>query len=268
MLGSLGKSIVNTSKSAYSDYYLSMTQEALRPYFSVITVVRNAVSTIEYCIKSVETQSYRDFEYIVVDSLSDDGTSELISKHLDSIDKYVREKDSGIYDAMNKAIAMCEGEYIGIINADDAYFEDTLKRIHAAITKNPDVDIIYGGVEFLFPGAGSLLVDHINLPRTMIAHPSCFVSAHTYRELGTFNSSFKIAADYDFMLRAFRAGAVFHNTGEILAKYRPGGASARFRFISIRETVWIQAHHLKWSNLFRRYRFVRFLFATYLKNHW
>lgn len=235
------------------------------PFFSVITVVRNAVSTIEDCIKSVENQSFRDFEYIVVDSLSDDGTSELISKHLDSIDKYVREKDSGIYDAMNKAIAMCEGEYIGIINADDAYFEDSLKRIHAAITKNPEAEIIYGGVEFLSPGTGSLLVDHSNLAQTMIAHPSCFVSTHTYRELGAFDSSFKIAADYEFMLRAFSAGVVFHNTGENLAKYRPGGASAKHRFKSIRETISIQAQYLKWSNPYRKYRLIRFLLATYIK---
>lgn len=235
------------------------------PFFSVITVVRNAVSTIEDCIKSVENQSFRDFEYIVVDSLSDDGTSELISKHLDSIDKYVREKDSGIYDAMNKAIAMCEGEYIGIINADDAYFEDSLKRIHAAITKNPEAEIIYGGVEFLSPGTGSLLVDHSNLAQTMIAHPSCFVSTHIYRELGAFDSSFKIAADYEFMLRAFSAGVVFHNTGENLAKYRPGGASAKHRFKSIRETISIQAQYLKWSNPYRKYRLIRFLLATYIK---
>ena len=256
---------MSASKSAHSDYYLSMSQEASRPFFSVITVVRNAVSTIEDCIKSVETQSFKDFEYIVVDSLSDDGTSELISKHLDSIDKYVREKDSGIYDAMNKAIAMCEGEYIGIINADDAYFEDSLKRIRAAVSKNPEAEILYGGVEFLSPGTGSLLVDHTNLARTMIAHPSCFVSAHTYGELGTFNPSFKIAADYDFMLRAFIAGAVFHNTGENLARYRPGGASARHRLKSIRETISIQAHHLKWSNFYRKYRLIRFLLATYIK---
>lgn len=242
-----------------------MSQEVSMPFFSVITVVRNAVSTIEDCIKSVETQSFRDFEYIVVDSLSDDGTSELISKHLDSIDKYVREKDSGIYDAMNKAIAMCEGEYIGIINADDAYFEDSLKRIHAAITKNPEAEIIYGGVEFLSPGTGSLLVDHSNLAQTMIAHPSCFVSTHTYRELGAFDSSFKIAADYEFMLRAFSAGVVFHNTGENLAKYRPGGASAKHRFKSIRETISIQAQYLKWSNPYRKYRLIRFLLATYIK---
>lgn len=243
-----------------------MSQEPSKPFFSVITVVRNAINTIEDCIKSVESQNYRDFEYIVIDSLSDDGTSEVISKHLYSIDKYVRERDSGIYEAMNKAIAMCEGEYIGIINADDEYFEDTLMRIRAAYSKNPEAEIIYGGVEFLSPGTGSLHVDHSSLARTMIAHPSCFVSTHTYRELGTFNSSFKIAADYDFMLRAFIAGAVFHNIGENLAKYRPGGASARHRFKSIQETITIQAHHLRWSNSYRRYRLFRFLLAAYFKN--
>lgn len=254
-------------KCVHSDYYLSMSHDALRPLFSLITVVRNAANTIEDCIMSVENQCYRDFEYIVIDSLSDDGTSDLILKHLGSIDKYVREKDSGIYDAMNKAIKMSEGKFIGIINADDAYFEDTLKRIHVAIANNPEAEIIYGGVEFLSPGSGSLLVDHTSLAQTMIAHPSCFVSKHTYDKLGTFNASFKIAADYDFMLRAFNAGAVFHNTRETLAKYRPGGASANYRFRSIWETITIQSHHLKWSNSYRRYRLIKFLLATYIKNN-
>lgn len=243
-----------------------MSQEAVRPFFSIITVVRNAVSTIEFCMESVETQTFTDFEYIVVDSLSDDGTSELISKHLGSIDNYLREKDSGIYDGMNKAIAMCNGQYIGIINADDAYFADTLKKVHAVATNNPKAEIIYGGVEILSPGTGSLFVDHTNLARTMIAHPSCFVSADTYRKLGTFNSTFKIAADYEFMLRAFTAGTVFHSAGENLAKYRPGGASAKHRLRSIQETISIQAHHLRWSNSYRRYRRIRFLLATYFKN--
>jgi len=256
---------VSTSKSAYSDYYLSMSQEASRPFFSVITVVRNAVSTIEDCIMSVETQTFTDFEYIVVDSLSDDGTSELISKHLGSIDKYVREKDSGIYDAMNKAIEMCEGEYIGIINADDAYFEDTLKNVQKVITEFPDSQIVYGGVQILAEGGGLLFVDHSNLDRAMIAHPSCFVSAEAYRLFGAFNTDFKIAADYDFMLRARNAGAVFHNSGLLLAKYRPGGASAKFRLQSIKEMIAIQGHHLGWNPFYRRFRLVRYLGATFLK---
>jgi len=242
-----------------------MTEAAPAPLFSIITVVRNAVGTIENCIQSVVGQSLRDFEYIVIDGLSDDGTSDLISKHIASIDSYVREKDAGIYDAMNKAIATCRGRYVGIINADDAYFEDTLKNVQKVITEFPDSQIIYGGVQILAEGGGSLLVDHSNLDRAMIAHPSCFVSAEAYRLFGAFNTDFKIAADYDFMLRARDAGAVFQNSGHLLAKYRPGGASAKYRLQSIKEMIAIQGHHLGWSPFYRRYRLTRYLGATFLK---
>ena len=229
-------------------------------------MVRNASDTVENCIESVKNQSLADFEYIVIDSLSDDGTSEIISAHQSAIDIYVREKDAGIYDAMNKAIAICRGRYIGIINADDAYFEETLKNVQKVITEFPDSQIIYGGVQILAEGGGSLLVDHSNLDRAMIAHPSCFVSAEAYRLFGAFNADFKIAADYDFMLRARNAGAVFHNSGLLLAKYRPGGASAKYRLQSIKEMIAIQGHHLGWSPFYRRYRLTRYLGATFLKS--
>lgn len=239
--------------------------DAAVPYFSVITVVRNAVDTIEDCIISVEKQRFKDYEYIIIDGLSDDGTSAVISTHKEAVDTYVREKDSGIYDAMNKAIALCRGKYIGIINADDAYFDDTLANVHKVITEFPDSQIVYGGVQFLSEKKGSLLVDHSKLDQVMIAHPSCFVSAEVYRRFGAFDSKLKIAADYDFMLRVRNQGVIFQNTGLLLAKYRPGGASAKLRFTSIKEMISIQAHHLDWNGVYRLYRLARFVGATFLK---
>ena len=239
--------------------------DALAPYFSVITVVRNAVGTIGDCISSVENQSFRDYEYIVIDGLSDDGTSEVISNHMSAIDTYVREKDAGIYDAMNKAISLCRGKYIGIINADDAYFEDTLKNVQKVITEFPDSQIVYGGVQILSGEGGSLLVDHSKLDQVMIAHPSCFVSAEVYQRFGIFDSKLKIAADYDFMLRARNQGVIFQNSGLLLAKYRPGGASAKLRLTSIREMISIQAHHLGWNRAYRNYRLARYVGATFVK---
>lgn len=242
-----------------------MNQVVQAPFFSIITVVRNARDTIQDCIQSVEEQNFSDFEYIVIDGLSDDGTSELISKRMASIDTYVREKDDGIYDAMNKAIAMSRGRYIGIINADDAYFKDTLLNVQKVLLEHPESQIVYGGVQILSEKGGSLFVDHTNLERVMIAHPSCFVSVDTYRQLGSFDSSFKIAADYDFMLRARKAGVTFHNSGLLLAKYRPGGASAKFRLQSIKEMITIQGRYLGWSPLYQGYRHVKYLGATFLK---
>jgi glycosyltransferase involved in cell wall biosynthesis len=242
-----------------------MIEAVPAPFFSIITVVRNAVNTIEDCIQSVEGQSFTDFEYIVIDGLSDDGTSELISERTASIDTYVREKDAGLYDAMNKALALCRGRYIGIINADDAYFQDTLLNVQKVLLEHPRSQIVYGGVQILSAEGSSLFVDHANLDRSMIAHPSCFVSADTYRKLGNFDTSFKIAADYDFMLRALKAGAVFNNSGLLLAKYRPGGTSAKNRFRSIQEMISIQANYLGWSKFYRNYRLFRYTAVTYLK---
>lgn len=235
------------------------------PTFSIITVVRNAVDTIENCILSVINQSFTDFEYIVIDGLSDDGTSEIISTHLSGIDTYVREKDKGIYDAMNKAINMCRGKYIGIINADDAYFHDTLRNVHSVVLNFPNSEIVYGGVQVLSENSESLFVDDSQLDQMMIAHPSCFVSSEVYRRIGAFNSKYRIAADYDFMLRARSAGVNFQNSGLLLAKYRPGGASAKFRLTSIREMIAIQAHHLGWNPIYRLYRLTRYLGATFIK---
>lgn len=241
-----------------------MSDKVPTPLFSIITVVRNGVNTIENCIQSVANQSLRDFEYIVIDGLSDDGTTELISKHLNSINSYVCEKDLGIYDAMNKAIMMCRGKFIGIINSDDAYFEDTLLNVRQSILNYPDSQIIYGGIQFITQEGGTLFVGHEDLNNVMIPHPSCFVNSDAYRQFGMFNPGFKIAADYDFMLRAFNEGAIFHNTGLVLAKYRPGGASAKNRFKSIQEMITIQSNHLNWSRFYRTYRLIRYLLGTYL----
>ena len=238
-----------------------------KPEFSIITVVRNSVDTIENCVKSVKSQTHKDYEYIVIDGLSDDGTSEIILKHLDSINVYLREKDAGIYDAMNKALTLCSGKYIGIINADDSYLPDTLSNVHRVFTDFPNAQVVYGGVHIVSEKGGLLFIDHLNLDNYMIAHPSCFVSAEVYRNFGKFNSNFKIAADYDFMLRIRNAGVTFKNSGLVLANYRPGGASAKYRFVSIKEMINIQAYHLGWSNLYRKYKFFRHIFATYLKYH-
>lgn len=236
-----------------------------RPLFSIITVVRNSVETIEDCIQSVEAQTFRDFEYIVVDGLSDDGTSEVILKHSGTIDTYIREKDFGIYDAMNKAISLCQGSFIGILNADDTYFKGSLGQVRDVITNFPNSQVVYGSVRVSGVHPRILVVSHHDLERAMIPHPSCFVSADLYRQIGQFDPMLKIAADYDFMLRAFKSGAVFHDSGRTLANYRPGGASARFRLRSIREMISIQANQLGWNSIYKLYRLVRHLGATYLK---
>ena len=116
-----------------------------KKFFSIITVVLNSKDDLTETIKSLREQKFKNFEYIVIDGGSTDGTKEVISKNLDMINKWKSEKDLGIYDAMNKGISLCEGDYIGIINSGDKYEPNGLKIINTYLKKN-NYDFIFGSV--------------------------------------------------------------------------------------------------------------------------
>ena len=97
-----------------------------RPLVSIVTVVYNGAATIERTIASVLGQSYPNIEYIIVDGGSTDGTLDILRAHEDRVDLWVSERDGGIYDAMNKGVALCTGEWVGLINADDWYVDDAV----------------------------------------------------------------------------------------------------------------------------------------------
>ena len=116
----------------------------MNPFFSVVTVVWNNFSTIERTISSVLSQSFRNFEYIIIDGKSDDGTVEIIKKYTsDSRVKFISEKDNGIYDAMNKGIKLSSGNFIHLLNSDDYYSSnDILGVYHKFINKNNFKNVI------------------------------------------------------------------------------------------------------------------------------
>jgi glycosyltransferase involved in cell wall biosynthesis len=93
---------------------------------SIITVCYNSVPTIEKTILSVSSQTYKDVEYIIIDGNSNDGTLNIIQKNEDKITKWISEPDQGLYDAMNKGIAIATGDVIGILNSDDIYYSNTV----------------------------------------------------------------------------------------------------------------------------------------------
>ena len=110
--------------------------------FSIVTVVLNARYDLIDTIKSLRQQNYKNFEYIIIDGGSTDGTLEVINNNLDIIDKWKSEKDSGIYDAMNKGISLCEGRYIGMLNAGDKYKQNGLELINNYLI-DADFDFIF-----------------------------------------------------------------------------------------------------------------------------
>ena len=117
----------------------------MKNFFSIITVVLNAKEDLANTIESLRNQKFKNFEYIVIDGGSTDGTKELILENLDIINIWKSEKDLGIYDAMNKGIKLSNGNYIGMLNSGDKYTTDGLNIIFNYLNKE-NVDFIFGTV--------------------------------------------------------------------------------------------------------------------------
>ena len=181
---------------------------------SIITVVYNNIGTIANAIESVLSQNYINIEYILIDGNSTDGTLDIINKYSSKISKIVSEKDKGIYDAMNTGLKLATGDVIGILNSDDLYANNSiLNEVMTQFNNDSDLDILYGDLVYVKH-------DNINkIVRTWASnpyypnffengdvppHPSLFVSARVYQEAGYFNLKYRLAADYEFMLRIFK----------------------------------------------------------------
>lgn len=209
----------------------------MQPKISVITPSFNSEKTIEKTILSViNQQTIYPLEYIIVDGGSTDNTHEIIQKYAQNIDKFkleykfISEPDFGAYDAMNKGINLANGEIIGIINSDDWYLENAIKTVEAEFDKHPDIDILYSPIENYYKGEyiatfipGKL--ENLSI-RFTLNHPSCFIKKSAYIAENLYDLKYKIAADYDMILRLFNNGLKFHSTPTPLAAYSLNGMSS------------------------------------------
>ncbi len=218
---------------------------------SIITPVYNAEKTVERTILSVINQKLdSEIEYIIVDGCSNDGTASIINQYLDKISVFISEPDQGVYDAMNKGISCATGDIIGIINADDWYNDGALKVVEHSFSQNPDTSILYSPIDNYLNGEylntfipGDL--DNLIFKFTL-NHPSCFVKKSVYEELGKFDLSYTIAADYDFILRAYDSECKFkYVASSTLASYSLNGMSGKLmsKFAQIRES-WIVGNQI------------------------
>ena len=210
------------------------------PRISIITVCRNSSVTIAQTFESVLSQQFNDMEYIIIDGASTDGTLEIIHRYHDRFDqqgilvKVVSEPDQGIYDAMNKGISLCCGDLIGILNSDDQYEPDALNKIHQAACAHPKIGIFYGFLRLVFCGQElsiyrynyDLILSDLSAEiQSAAQHPTCFVRCGVYEKIGLFNSSYRLAADYDFLLRAKRLEVRFLALDIVITTFNSGGAS-------------------------------------------
>jgi glycosyltransferase involved in cell wall biosynthesis len=177
---------------------------------SLLTVSYNSAATIGDTIESVRSQTYKDIEYIVVDGNSTDGTLDLIRSFAPKIDQWISEPDKGIYDAMNKAIRMATGEVVGILNSDDFYSANDIVSQVAAAFGDPAIDAVFGDLVFVDPNNLKKVVRKYSSAKWypekfargfMPAHPTFFVRRKYYERIGLFKTDYRIAADYELLIR-------------------------------------------------------------------
>ena len=180
------------------------------PLVSVITISYNKGDEIESTIKSVVNQTYPNVEYIVVDGGSKDGTVDVIKKYERDIAKWVSERDMGIYNAMNKGIAMSTGEWVMFINSGDAIYSTT--TIQKMLNKvDPMTDILYGDLKVL-QGDTSCKVParplHSIINQMSFGHPGTLIRSEIMKE-ELYDESYRCAADYDFFLKSYIKKRIF-----------------------------------------------------------
>jgi glycosyltransferase len=244
---------------------------------SIITVTFACAETVGDCLASVAAQSYAGREHILIDGASTDGTLAVLEAHRSALAVLVSEPDGGIYDALNKGIALATGDIVGFLHADDLYADgDVLARVAEAFA-DPAVEAVYGDLVYVAKEDTGRVIRHWRsgaYSRNRLAwgwmppHPTLYLRRSVYQRLGLFNTRYRIAADYDLMLRVLSGmtGRVVY-VPEVLVRMRVGGASNR----SLRHVVrksWedyraLRANRvggvgaLAWKNVSKLPQFVR-----------
>ena len=222
----------------------------ISPLITLVTVVFNGAATLEHTIRSVIEQTYDNVEHIIIDGGSIDATLDILRKYEGSIDYWVSENDSGIYDAMNKGITLARGEIVAFINADDFYASPGVLTTVAAAFKSSGADCCYGDLCYVSQVDPTRTVRYWRsadfVPGSFEKswfppHPTFFVRRSVYQRLGGFDLSFKIAADFELMLRYLEVARISSDyIPEVLVKMRLGGTSNRSLSIIFKQNVAIR----------------------------
>jgi glycosyltransferase len=202
---------------------------------SIITASYNNVDTIESTVRSVLSQTYPNIEYIVVDGSSTDGTADVIRQFDPAIAHWVSEPDEGLYFALNKGIAMASGDVVGFLHADDVLHDYFVIDSVMKVFRKTQCDAVYGDLVYVARNdLGNIVRFWKSCPFRpqllaqgwMPPHPTLFVRREIYERLGSFDTSLRIAADYDLVLRFFKQPDFRSEyLPHVLVRMRMGGVS-------------------------------------------
>ena len=241
----------------------------MKGLISVITCVFNGEKTIEDTILSVINQDYEKFEYLIIDGNSNDGTLRIAKSYskLDSRIKIISEKDNGIYDAYNKGLRNSSGEIILFVNADDFLFPKALSNI----SKNFDLEnyqlfaasiaMVNEEDEYYKEHLRSTIIKHSKTNPTVLTPGICFAK-NVFLEIGIFDISYKICADFDFINRCLNKGVKIQYSDLLINHMREGGISSNNKFEFLKKTEQFKASRNNSEKLdiqFALKLFVRFI---------
>lgn len=219
-----------------------------RPKLSVITIVYNNVRDIERTVLSVLNQTYPNIEYLIIDGASNDGTLDILKKYEVRFSKMISEKDKGIYDAMNKGLALASGDYVLFMNSgDEIYAPDTVEKIFSL---SPDADIYYGETEMYNENWESLGRRRHQVPEHFIwkdfkygmsiSHQAIYIRKSLTEP---YDLEYKLSSDIDWILKAAKKANKIVNTHMYVAKYLVGGMSKKRHRQSLIERFHIFSKH-------------------------
>lgn len=203
---------------------------------SIVTVTYNSVSTVENCISSINEQTFKDIDYVVVDGSSTDGTLDLLKKNSKYISTLISQPDNGIYDAMNKGIGLAKGDIIGFLNSDDFYVNNQIiDRVAKVFSEDPLVEACYADLIYVDQKNTSKVIRYWQsnkfksgdfLKGWSPPHPTFFIRSSIYKRYGNFNLNYKYASDVELMMRLMEVYKIrVKYIPEIWVKMRTGGVS-------------------------------------------
>lgn len=206
---------------------------------TIITVCYNRKATIEQSIKSVLDQDYPDIEYIVIDGNSNDGTIDIIQSYADKITHFISEKDKGMYDAINKGLALATGDVIGLMHSDDVFYDSSVVSKIVECFNNSNTDAIYGNGIYVTNDEEEKIVrnriggeyDFKRLKKGWLPlHPTVYIKKSIIDKYGNYNLKFKIASDTEFLLRyLFKYKIRMTYLDIYIVKMRMGGLSTSYK---------------------------------------
>lgn len=204
----------------------------MNPFFSIVIPTYNSAKNLESCIKSILNQTFRNYEIIIVDGLSEDETCSIVAKCADDRIKIGSEKDNGIYDAMNKGITRSSGNWLYFLGSDDKLYDDRVLEDIRKIIKKTGRKLIYGDVKILgntsWASDGSIYDGQFDLKKLVkknISHQGIFYDAAFIRkEIGFFNPKYRVCADWDLNMRCWKK-TKFKYFKRTIALFSAGGVS-------------------------------------------